>query len=317
MGAMLASNNGGKDPNNVGCLTLGSVLNACNGDQFRPLLGYSDLYMTTNNGYSNYNSMQVSWIRTRGKYDINLNYTYSRAMGISGFFDQFNLANNYGVLPQNRTHLFNAAYHIDLPSPAKHKLAGEFVNGWQLSGISQIESGADLTGYSSNQNFNMSLTNNGKSAQIPGTAFNVSNVSIMGTPDVQLNPILTCNPRAGLGPHQFINSNCFAAPTTVGQNGSTILPPIYGPMFFNWDMGIFKNFKITESKSLEFRVNGYNWLNHPLWSFVPGSSNLNLILDPTTYTTLGTNGKPVNPIFGVTTDKEGHRIIQFQFKFIF
>jgi len=305
-GIMLASNQGGKDPNHLPC--VGSL---CNGDQFRPLLGYSDLYEVTNNGYSNYNSLQATWLRTKGRYDINLNYTYSRAMGIVGFMDQYNLANNYGVLSQNRPQIFNAAYHIDLPSPAKTKLAGEFVNGWQLSGITQLESGADLTGY--NSGFNMNL----QSGLIPGTKFNISNLSILGTPDIQLQPYLTCNPRAGLGPHQFINASCFAAPATISQNGPIILPPIYGPAFFNWDMGIFKNFKITESKSVEFRVNGYNFLNHPLWSFVPGSSNLNVVLDPKTYTTINGNGKPVNPNFGITTDKEGHRIIQFQFKFIF
>jgi len=68
---------------------------------------------------------------------------------------------------------------------------------------------------------------------------------------------------------------------------------------------------------VEFRINGYNFLNHPLWSFVPGSPNLNVVIDPKTYTTTNGNGKPVNPDFGVTTDKEGHRILQFQFKFIF
>jgi len=308
---MLSSNNGGKDPNNLPCLVLGTVLNACGGDQFRPLLGYSDEYMVTNNGWANYNALQVTWLRTKGRFDINLNYTYGRSMGLVGFMDQFNLANNYGVLPQNRPQIFNAAYHIDLPSPAKSKLAGEFVNGWQISGITQLESGADLSGF--NTNFNMNL----QSAEIPGTTYNISSLSIMGTPDMQLQPYLTCNPRAGLGKHQFINANCFAAPTTVGENGPIILPPMYGPVFFNWDGGIFKNFKISESKSVEFRINGYNFMNHPLWSFVPGSSNLNVVLDPKTYTTTNGNGALVNPNFGTTTDKEGHRIIQLQFKFIF
>jgi len=311
LGAMLSANNGGKDPNNLPCLVLGTVLNACNGDQFRPLLGYSDEYEVTNNGWANYNALQVTWLRTKGRYDINLNYTYGRSMGLIGFMDQYNLANNYGVMPQNRPQIFNAAYHIDLPNPAKNKIAGEFVNGWQVSGITQLESGADLTGF--NTNYNMNL----QSAKIPGTTYNISGLSIMGTPDMQLQPYLTCNPRSGLGSHEYINPSCFAAPTTVGQNGPIILPPIYGPAFFNWDLGIFKNFKISESKSVEFRINGYNFMNHPLWSFVPGSSNLNLVLDPKTLTTTNGNGNPVNPNFGVTTDKEGHRIIQLQFKFIF
>jgi len=308
IGSMLASANGGKDPNNLPC--VGSL---CQGDQFRPYLGYSDLDLATNNGYSNYNALQVTWLRTKGKYDINLNYTYGKALGLVGFMNQFNLADNYGVLPSNRTHIFNAAYHIDLPNPAKNKLAGQVVNGWQLSGITQIQSGANMTGYSSNQNFNV----NYNSADIPGTSFAIGNKSILGTTDIQLNPLIVCNPTSGLGPHQYINPSCFRTPTAVGQNGPTVLPTIYGPAFFNWDMGVFKSFRISESKSFEFRVDGFNWLNHPLWSFVPGSNNLTLSLDPTTYTANNSKGAAVNPIFGTATDKEGHRIIQMQFKFIF
>jgi len=291
MGALLASNNGGKDPNTLVA------------DQFRPLLGYSDLDVATSLGYANYNALQVTWVRTKGRYDINLNYTYGKAMGLLGFYDQFNLADNYGVLSSNRPQIFNAAYHIDLPSPAKNKLASGFVNGWQLSGITQLESGANLSGYSG-QNFGMNLN----SAKVPGTTYNISNVSLLGTNDIQLNPILTCDPRSGLAPHQYINPSCFEAPTQIGQNGGIIIPPIYGPHFFNWDMGLFKSFRITESKTLQFRFDGYNWLNHPLWSF--NGSNLGLGFDANTL-------KVNTPNFGTTTEKQGHRIVQMQVKFVF
>ena len=294
VGAMLSSNNGGVDPSSLVA------------DQFRPLLGYSDLNLATNNGYANYNSLQVMWLRTKGRYTINMNYTFGKAMGILGsgsMFDQFNVENNYGVLPSNRTHLFNAAYSIELGNPSKNRLAGAFVNGWQISGLTQLQSGPNLTGYQ-NQNFGMNLNN----AKIPGTDFNISNVSLLGTPNIQLNPILTCNPRTGLTEHQYINADCFAVPTQIGQNGPTILPPIYGPGYFNFDLGIFKSFKITESKSFQFRFQGYNILNHPLWSFSGG--NLGLSFDANTL-------KVNNPNFGTTTDKLGHRIIMLAFKFMF
>ena len=58
-----------------------------------------------------------------------------------------------------------------------------------------------------------------------------------------------------------------------------MLPAIYGPAFFNSDLGLFKNFQITESKKLQFRFNGYNFLNHPLWSF--NGNNLSLGFDGT------------------------------------
>ena len=323
--AMWSSNIGGIDPNNVPC--VGST---CNEDLFRPMLGYQNVYLATNNGYSNYNALQVTWLRTKGRYSINLNYTYGKAMGILQFHDEFDLDNNYGVLPSNRTHIFNAAYHIQLPSPVKGKLAAQFVNGWQLSGITQIQSGANLWGYSTNQNFNMNL--NSAKIPVPGIncaddtdptydpdrCFNISNKSILGTTNVQLMPLITCDPRKGLGEHQYINPSCFAVSTEVGRNGPIVIPPIYGPAFFNWDMGIFKSFRITESKSFEFRIMGYNWLNHPLWSFYQaGGNSLTLSINPTTFTTTKPDGTQQNPNFGMATDRQGHRIIQMQFKFIF
>ena len=84
-------------------------------DNFRPLLGFSELNLATNKLYSNYNSLQVTWIRTQGRYTLSLNYTYGKAMGILGTYDQFNINNNYGVLAGNRTHIFNAAYSVELP----------------------------------------------------------------------------------------------------------------------------------------------------------------------------------------------------------
>jgi hypothetical protein len=226
-------------------------------------------------------------------------------MGIvSTTLDQYNLRNDYGVQQGNRTHIFNAAYSIELPNFTKNRAGGYVVNGWQFTGITQIQSGANLSGFSG-QNFGMNL--NG--ATIPGTTYNISNVSILGTNDIQLNPILTCNPTSGLAAHQFINSNCFAAPTTIGLNGPSVIRAIYGPAFFNSDLGLFKNFQFGESRKLQLRFDAYNFLNHPLWSF-PGGNNLSLTYDASTL-------KPNNPNFGITTDKQGHRVIQLAVKFYF
>src|SRR5262249_29728385 len=151
--------------------------------------------LATNKGYSNYNAMQMTWIRTKGRYTINMNYTFGKAMGTmyangGPTYDQFNINNNYGVQASNRTHIFNIAYSFELGNPIKDKIVGGFTNGWQVSGIIQAQSGANLSALSSNGNFNLAL--NG--AKIPGTNYNISNVALLGTSDIQLNPILTCNP---------------------------------------------------------------------------------------------------------------------------
>ncbi len=291
VGALLSSKNGGVDPNTL------------TANNFRPLPEYSDVYLATNNAYSNYNGMQATWVRTKGRYVINMNYTFSKALGIvNPALDQYNLANDYGVQNTNRPHIFNAAYSIELGNPTRNKYAGLALNGWQFSGITQLQSGANLTGFSG-QNFGMSL--NG--ATIPGTTFNITNLSLLGTPDIQLNPILTCNPTANLKPQQYINPSCFSFPTKLGQNGPSVLPAIYGPAFFNSDLGLFKNVQLGESKKLQFRFNAYNFLNHPLWTF--NGNNLTLGFNP--------NGSISTPTFGTVNTKQGHRVVQLAVKFFF
>ena len=293
VGALLSSKNGGADPNSL------------TANNYRPLLGFSDLNLATNKAWSNYNAMQITWVRTKGRYTINMNYAFGKAMGIiNPSLDQFNLNNDYGVQASNRTQIFNAAYSIELGSPIKKNRALQgAVNGWQLSGITQLESGPNLTAIQG-ENFGMNLN----SAQIAGTTFNISNASLLGTTNIQLNPILTCNPGSGLASHQYINPSCFSYPKTVGQNGGSVLPAIYGPAFFNSDLGLFKNFDVTEHKKLQFRFNAYNFLNHPLWSF--NGSNLSLGFNPAT-------GAVNTPLFGTVTTKQGHRVIQAAVKFYF
>ena len=47
----------------------------------------------------------------------------------------------------DHTHIFNAAYVVNLPSPVKcNKFAKGVVNGWILSGITQVQSGAPIQG---------------------------------------------------------------------------------------------------------------------------------------------------------------------------
>ncbi len=134
VGSMLSSKNGGVDPNSL------------TANNFRPLLGFSDLGLATNNLYANYNALQTTWVRTKGRYVLNMNYVYGKSMGIvNPTRDSFNLNNDYGVQPANRTHIFNAAYSVELGNFTHSKIGGGFINGWQFSGITQVQSGANLS----------------------------------------------------------------------------------------------------------------------------------------------------------------------------
>jgi hypothetical protein len=292
VGAMLSSRNGGRDPN-------GLVAN-----DFRPLKGFGSVPLATHGSYSNFNSLQVKYVRQKGNAVINSNYTYGKALGIvSTGLDPFNLANNYAEQSTNRKHVFNVAYSYSVGRLTRSKVLGGITNGWQVSGIVQWQSGQNLTGQRG-QTFGLTLN----SYKIPGTTYNVSSTALYGTPNITLVPTLTCDPTANLQPNQYLNPACFSFPKQVGEMGSTTLPAFYGPAYFNADLGLFKNFKIKEKKSLQFRANAYNFLNHPLWSF--NGTNLTLGF-------AGATGALNTPLFGTVTAKQGRRIVQLAATFTF
>jgi hypothetical protein len=340
------ANTAGGVGSNINLVPYGSMLSApdpatANANNYRPLQGYGDIVEATNNLYANYNALQVSWIRHAGRYTIQSNYTWQKSMGIvSPTNDPFSLSANYGATASDRRNLFNAAYSIDLGTLVhSNALVDGVANGWQISGITQLESGANLTygGNISNQtpnlNYNFSLSCQATAAEtaagikcssagaiIPGSisttnpnGIAINNQSILGTSSETLNPLVTCNPTGHSGAHNFVNGNCFAVPTVVGQNGPTLIPVSYGPAFFDSDLSIFKNFQIRESMKLQVRAMAYNFLNHPLYSFPSGSPlTLQFVQDPVSETFTQANSN-----FGTTTQKQGARVIEFGAKFYF
>src|SRR4051794_11072649 len=88
---------------NINAVPYGALLKipgdpgAAGYDTFRPYGLYQDLHVASHNFYQNYNSLQVVWLRTKGRYNIQMNYTYGKALGIVGG-DEFNLNNDYGPL---------------------------------------------------------------------------------------------------------------------------------------------------------------------------------------------------------------------------
>jgi hypothetical protein len=171
-----------------------------------------------------------------------------------------------GILPNDRAHALSLAYVFNLPSLRSGSgFVKSLANGWQISGITQVQSGAQIaTQGGTNLNFNL---NQG------GT--NQDNVHLLGSPDISLYPLITCNPTQGVKKNQFINPNCFT-PAPAGQLGTGGIPYIPGPMFWNSDLTLIKNFRLTERQGLQFRFAAFNFLNHDLLSFVNNDNNLKL-----------------------------------------
>lgn len=306
---------------NIGMFgTAGNISNSPNTTALQPYPLYGEMHQFIHTLYSNYNSLQASWNKQSGRINYLVNYTFSKALGIrgeggnNGLGDPINLRNNYGVLPNDRTQVFNAAYIVQLPDPIHgSKLLKGVVNGWQFSGVTQIQSGSPLQ---DQVNSNFGLGGN----LLPGTTLpngvdvsgvGISSDIITGSPNINAQPILTCDPRKNLAKNQFINGDCLAPPSP-GHNGSFIFPYVKTPPFFNSDLSLFKNFQISEAKKIQFRVSAYNFINHPLTAFNPAGNDSNL-----TSFSFDSNGKIANKNFGYANYLYGARSIQFVFKFYF
>ena len=291
-------------------------------NSYRPYPQYGNIDVPRHILYSNYNALQSSWNKQSGHLTYGINYTWSKALGIrDGYYngnasDATNLRNNYGPLSFDRTNIFNASYTYDLGSPYKgRRLVAGAVNGWQLSGITGVQSGPNIQAtYYSNFNLTGKLGATGSATQL-----NVDNKTFLGTPDVYLQPNITCNPAVHTAPNQFINGGCFQLPQ-IGQNGPFNYPYLHGPAFFNTDLTLAKSFALREQRSFQFRLAGFNFLNHPLTSFsttFPQQIALNL-------SNLNVGGETASPSlataapgFGVSTIKEGRRVVEVALKYNF
>jgi hypothetical protein len=152
--------------------------------------------------------------------------------------------------------ILNIGYVLDAPFFKDTKtLSGKVLGGWHLSGLTTVQTGTPF-----------SVTAGNGNNLIPGAG--VANGSgtnafpdLIGDPHAA--PPVT-NAANVLGPLLY-NPGAFAAPTglTFGDAGRNILNI---PTRWNFDMGLFKNFFVTERANFEFRAEGFNVFNHTQWS---------------------------------------------------
>jgi hypothetical protein len=281
----------------------------------RPLPQYGDFQIFRHSSFQNYHAFQSLLSRQRGRFNFTVSYTWSKALGIlsGGLQGQGNAAVSeyqfdqrhtiYGVLGTDRTHVATATYSWLLPDVESSTLLNAFFGGWQIAGISTFISGGPLQqaeGSSSNFGLNGTLAD--------GTE--ISPEAMYGSPDIPVQPIVTCDPRKNVPDGYLFNPSCFAAPE-VGQLGAFIFPYIKGQAYHNHDLSLFKNFSIGNGRKLQFRLSAYNFLNHPL-SYPDTATNLTMNV---------TNGQLDDPNgdFGrlPKDNKFGRRILQLGLRFLF
>ena len=357
-------------PTNLGAGSI-SALNTGGQDYFRPYPFYNHIYALKHDFYSNYNSVQVSWNKSSGHIQYGVNYTFSKALATAASYnnnivDPVNLRNDYNPATFDRTDVFNSHYLVDFGTRyhGDHHLVSEAANGWQLSGITQYQSGVNLaSGEGENFGFGygtLQVTQVATAQQATNTEIlavcqdeysvpndsagqhncvtNLNPVTWLGTPDYLLMPTLHCNPAGGKATHQYINPTCFGVPLPGSPAGGTgvdysnptgqgvyRLPYLRGPAYTNTNLALIKNFSTGENKTLQFRAEAFNFLNHSLVSF-NSNDNTNLNLGNLNYAVAGqpiTAGELSSPTFGIANIKygsapgNGGRLIELGAKFLF
>jgi len=251
--------------NNVFTRPDGTIVNGTRGP-FPNTIGTDAWYK--NMGNANYNALQLTLKRTTGPLTLLASYTYGKSLDLSSSIQEQVYPYNYGMehAPSafDIKHNFVVSYNYQLPFAKVTGKTNRWTEGWALSGISRLATGLPVTFASFGDNALVYVQNNG-----------VNSVSIDLPNYTPGNLHINHNPRNG---QPYFNTSLFT-PNPLGTQGDAKRRFFYGPGINNFDIGLHKITKITESKTLEFRFETFNTFNHA--QFYPNGSVDGNINSPT------------------------------------
>jgi hypothetical protein len=249
-------------------------------DQRRIFQQYGAINMDGQSGNASYNSLQVA-VKKRLSHGVNLNvaYTYSKSIDDypSGGGNADIGSDSVSVMPwyfrngrgldrgpsgSDRRHRLVMSYVWMLPSLSHaNALLRGAVGGWQLNGITTLQSGDPLT---VTTGFDRSLTGLGADRADLLLGQSVYNSNVCGG---AFDCVSWLNPAAFSGPKN--SRGVYTGDGTFGDLGKGALR---GPGSVTFDASISKNFKLTESWKVQLRGEFFNAMNH----VNPSDPNTNL-----------------------------------------
>jgi hypothetical protein len=231
-----------------------------------PFVGFgAGMLLTYNGGWSSYNALtaKVEKRLSKGLYFLG-SYTWQKALDLGSTDDFTTISTEYKKWDKGRSafdvpHRFISSFSYQLPFGKGSTFMGGISNaadllvgGWELNGILTFAQGQ----------FN---TLNLGSDWINVGSFSRSIPNVIG------------DPFAGTSsPDKFWNAAAFDFPrdasgTRIRVVGNAGRNTYQQPGLNNWDMGLSKNFRITERFRSQFRWETFNTLNHTQF----GSANTN------------------------------------------
>lgn len=252
--------------------------NNCKDANFlKPYIGFGNISLYQSEATSNYNALQIELRRRAAKgLFLGVAYTWSKSMGIAAIGaastndnsfvrpDQYTRQALYGPTSFDRRQVLAINYVYTAPKfiwgNALTRLA---TDGWQLSGVTQAQTGSPF--------------NPGFSIQQAG------NVNITGssTEGARVGIVPGCDPYTHLDdPFNRLNPACFTPPMPGSLGLESGINYLYNPGVINFDMAVQKEFAVKERVRFQLRLDAFNAFNHP--NFTGLNSNLSFNPYPTT-----------------------------------
>jgi hypothetical protein len=222
-------------------------------NQIRPYRGLGPVRMLQSRFVSNYHSLQLTAQRRfSGGSQINFAYTWSKNLTNSqnefstAPQNTFALNDEYGRANLDRRHVLNVNYIYELPFyQSQRGAAGKLLGGWQISGITYYFTGLGFTATTA--------------------GLDAAGIGILSNTPSGFRPNVICDPNSGGARTfaQWFNTTCFAqVPAGSNSAGNESRNVILGPPTTRFDATLAKSIKLSESKSVQLRLEVFNIFNH-------------------------------------------------------
>ena len=240
-------------------------------------------------GNSNYNALEINLRHNQGPLELLVGYTYGKSLDLSSSLAEpvnpVDPSLSKAVSAFDMRHNLVASYRYALPIDRLVHRRNQLTEGWNLTGITRFSTGFPVTFYNNND------------TSLLGTIPNGINNNGVDTPNVTSGNLeVNTDPRNG---RPAFNTSLFSLPA-LGQMGTALRRLIYGPGIANSDLALLKSLRLTESKSLQFRVEAFNVANHAQF-----------------YGAAAVSGNISSPSFGRVVSAADPRLLQVAVKFNF
>jgi hypothetical protein len=254
---------------------------------------FTDIFAEDTIANSSYNALEMM-LQKRFSHGLQFQaaYTFSKSIDTGSTFEEtlnpFNFGASRALSIFNSKQRFVVSYDWEIPVHRYSGLKGKVLDDWELSGITQFQSG-----------FPIRLNTEDDNELINSLFFLGTEAPSLVAPFQTLNPRKTYTSLGLNTPGYYFNPSDFADPPLGQFNNGTQRTICCGPGLDDWDFSVHKKIAFSETKYFQFRAEIFNLFNHANFSNPDGGFSDG----PTSFGKITTAGDP--------------RLLQFALKYFF